>query len=173
MKELQSRKNNRLKGYDYSKNGAYFITICTLDRVNLFGNVVVGADSISARMELNHAGRMIEDIYFKTINKYSTVNSDIFVIMPNHFHCIISIMRADIESAPTIAEIIQSFKRNSTIKYISGVKAGKHDPFNGRIWQRSYHDHIIRNDAEYQRIWQYIDENPARWSEDKYYTKST
>ncbi|MCL2773817.1 MAG: transposase [Oscillospiraceae bacterium] len=169
MEDLPNRKSIRLKDYDYSQDGTYFITICTHDRVNLYGDIIVGADSISARMKLNHAGQMIQNIFDETINSYNTVISDIYVIMPNHFHCILSLSRADIESAPTVGDIIQSFKRNTTIKYINGVKSGIYPSFNKRIWQRNYYEHIIRDDEEYQTIWQYIDENPAKWDKDKYY----
>jgi REP element-mobilizing transposase RayT len=113
-------------------------------------------------MELNHAGKMIETIYNETINSYKNVTSDICVIMPNHLHCILFISRADIESAPTIGDIMQSFKRNTTIKYINGVKSGIYPPFNKRIWQRDYFEHIIRDKNDYEQRWQYIDENPAK-----------
>jgi len=167
--EIHHRRSIRLKGYDYSSDGVYYITVCTQERVNLFGEVGVGADSISARMELNHAGKMIETIYNETINLYKNITSDICVIMPNHLHCIISISRADMESAPTIGDVMQSFKRNTTIKYINGVKSGIYPPFNKRIWQRDYYEHIIRDKNDYEQRWQYIDENPARWKEDEHY----
>jgi len=166
--EIHHRRSIRLKGYDYSSSGSYYITICTQDRENLFGDVV-GADSISALMELNHAGKMIETIYNETIDSYKNITSDIYIIMPNHLHCIISISRADIESAPTIGDVMQSFKRNTTIKYINGVKSGIYPPFNKRIWQRDYYEHIIRDEEEYNQKWRYIDENPARWREDEFY----
>jgi REP element-mobilizing transposase RayT len=136
--------------------------------VNIFDESV-GADSISARIELNHAGQMIKNIFDETINSYEYITADIYVIMPNHFHCILSISRADMESAPTIGDVIQSFKRNTTIKYIQGVKDGIYPPFRKRIWQRDYYEHIIRNNEEYQQKWRYIDENPARWEEDEHY----
>ena len=122
----------RLPEYDYSQNGAYFITICTQNREKLFGNV--GADSISARM--------ISDIFEKTISEYKDVNCPIYVVMPNHFHAIITIEkdyclkgfeRADIESAPTISEVVQSFKIHSTIEYIKLVKQGLAQPFEKRF----------------------------------------
>jgi len=77
---------------------------------------------------------------------------------------------ADMESAPTLSVIVQSFKRNTTIKYINAVKEGKYPPFNKRIWQRNYFERIIRNEAEYQKIWQYIDTNPQNWADDCHYT---
>ncbi|MCL2397934.1 MAG: hypothetical protein FWC93_07720 [Defluviitaleaceae bacterium] len=168
MHKLPIRKAARLEVYDYSSAGAYFITICTQDKAMLFGNIV-GADSISARMVLNDAGKMIDAVYRETINQFHNATSTTHIVMPNHFHAIIIIDRADIETAPTLSDVTQSFKRNTTIKYIQAVKAGLHPPFNKRIWQRGYHDQIIRNEADYLRIWQYIDENPMRWAEDCYY----
>jgi REP element-mobilizing transposase RayT len=170
--KLPVRKNIRLKGYDYSQNGAYFLTICTQDKRMLFGNVV-GADSISARMEINDCGQMIDDTLHEIFNEIQNVILDKYVIMPNHIHVVAVMSRADMESAPTISYIMQSFKRYTTIKYINGVKTGMYSKFNKRIWQRSFHDHIIRNEAEYQRIWQYIDENPLKWQDDCYYINST
>ena len=140
----------------------------------LFGEVV-GVDSISALMILNDAGKLIEALYCETMLQYQSVTSVKHIIMPNHLHGIIAInradvdSRADIESAPTLSTIIQSFKRNTTIKYINGVKSGLYPPFNKRIWQRNYYERILRDEAEYQHIWQYIDENPAKWEEDEFY----
>ena len=116
--ELMKRKQIRLKDYDYSSNGAYFITICTKDRKILFGDV--GADSISA---------------------------------------------------PTISQIVQAFKRKSTLEYIKLVKEKLLPPFDKQIWQRSFYDHIIRNEQDYLDIWQYIDTNPQKWEEDCFYRK--
>ena len=102
--KLARRKNIRLKNYDYSEAGAYFVTICTKNREMLFAPV--GADSISARM--------VERTFLETIRQYDGVDSPIYVVMPNHFHAIITISRADMESAPTVSEIVQTFKRYST-----------------------------------------------------------
>ncbi len=157
--ELPKRKSTRLKDYDYSQNGAYFVTICTHNRKCLF----VGDDSISSQM--------IDNIWNKTINQYTNVRCPKYVIMPNHFHAIITIEQSDIESAPTIPEIIQSFKRYSTIEYIKLVKQNLLDPFDKQVWQRSYHDHIIRNEPEYQKIWEYVDTNQLKWELDCYHVK--
>ena len=92
--------------------------------------------------------------------------------MPNHFHGIIVINaspRADTRPAPTIGDIISAFKSKTTHEYISSVRNGSFPPFNKRIWQRSYYEHVIRNDTDYQTKWQYIDDNPARWTEDEYH----
>lgn len=131
----------------------------------LFGDA--GADSISARM--------IDTIFNKTIKQYQYIECPKYVIMPNHFHAIIVInrpeieSRADMESAPTISNIVQSFKRYSTIEYIKLVKQGLLPPFEKQIWQRSFHDHIIRNDKDYQKIWEYIDTNTMKWEQDCFY----
>ncbi len=116
--ELPTRKQPRLKEYDYSTPGAYFVTVCTRHRNCLFGPV--GADSISA---------------------------------------------------PTLSEIIQSFKRYSTVEYIKLVKAGLLAPFDGKVWQRSYYDHIIRDEEDLRRVREYIASNPHRWETDEFYTE--
>ena len=123
-KGFQTRKQIRLKNFDYSSSGAYFITICTKDRKNIFSPV--GADSISARM--------IKRTFSETISKYDGVDSPIFVLMPNHFHEIITISGEDMESSPTLTEIVQSFKRYSTIEYIKLVKEGFLPHFDKQIW---------------------------------------
>ena len=157
--QYPQRKSPRLKNYDYGTTGAYFITICTHNRKMLFAPV--GADSISARM--------IERTFVETIARYSGVESPICVVMPNHFHAIITIKRADMESAPTVSEIVQSFKRYSTVEYMKMVKEGLLPPFDTRIWQRSFYDHIIRNREDYIETFKYISENPKKWQTDKFY----
>ena len=160
-KDLPERKEPRSKGFDYSKTGTYFLTICTKARKRLFAPV--GADSISARM--------VERTFLETIRQYDGVDSPIYVVMPNHFHAIITISRADMESAPTVSEIIQSFKRYSTVEYTKMVKDGILPPFDKQIWQRSFYDHIIRNRDDYSGICRYICENPLRWYHDKLYAE--
>ena len=163
-----------MKEYDYSQNGAYFITICTKDRAHLFGEVV-GADLVSARMELNHAGHMIENILFETVHSFDDMIVDKYIIMPNHFHCIIVTSRADTRSAPTkaVTAVVQAFKSKTTLAYIRGVKSGTLPPFSKYVWQRNYHDHIIRDENDYLRIWKYIDENPIKWADDEYNCDNT
>ena len=162
---LPKRKSHHLQGYDYSQNGAYFITICTHQRRMLFGpnRAPVGADSISARM----AARVFREV----IDQYPAVQCRYFVVMPNHFHALVEIerARADMESAPTVVEIVQAFKRYSTIAYIRLVKDGQAIPFDKRLWQRSFHDHIVRNETDYRMIAAYIQSNPQLWHKDCFY----
>ena len=153
------RKRLRLPDYDYSTNGAYFITLCTKGRKNLFG--AVGADSISARM--------VERVFLETIQEYTGVEAPVFVVMPNHIHALVTISRADMESAPTISTVVQTFKRHTTAEYAKLVKSGILPPFEGQIWQRSFYDHVIRNQTDFDEIYRYIEDNPRRWQEDEYY----
>ena len=151
-----NRKSNRLKGYDYSQNGAYFITICVKDKKCLLGTVVGGDAYIAPEILLTRYGKVAE----KYINGINGLHK--YVIMPNHIHMILIIendegtMKA---SSPTqsIPQLIKSFKGLVT-KEIGFP-----------LWQRSYHDHIIRDDSDYEAIWEYIDNNPLKWKEDKLY----
>lgn len=158
---MESRKRPRLKGYDYHWAGWYFVTVCTPGKKNLLGSVV-GADVlIGSKLLLSDLGQMVYDVIA------SMPNVDKYVIMPNHVHMILRIelnkngpMRT---SAPThsLPQIIRYFKRSVTQAYGES------------IWQRSYHDHIIRNEADYLRIWEYVDTNPVKWSKDCCFTCET
>lgn len=173
---IHHRRSIRLKGYDYSQKGLYFVTICTQNRLELFGKINNG------NIILNDAGKMIKNIWDKIPHDLPNIRLHEFIIMPNHFHAIIQIVgadsisaptdtikRADMESAPTVSlsMVVQSFKRHTTIVYIKMVKQNILRPFNKRVWQRDYWEHIIRNENEYQRISRYIIDNPQKWQQDK------
>ncbi|MCL2397424.1 MAG: hypothetical protein FWC93_05090 [Defluviitaleaceae bacterium] len=152
-----SRKNLRLAGYDYSAVGCYFVTMCVRDKRKLLWSNV-GANYV--RPDLSDIGKVIDGEIQHLHAVYSCVSVDKYVIMPNHLHFIISItddVSGRTQFAPTIGRIVKQFK---------GVVTKK---IGYSIWQKSYHDHIIRNETDYQRIWQYIDNNPASWQEDCYY----
>lgn len=151
--EYPKRKVLRLEKYDYRSNGAYFITICTNNHETLFGSV--GADSISARM--------VERTFLETVDRYEGVSSPKYVVMPDHFHVILLMIRADPSSAPTVSDIVRSFKRYSTIEYIKLVKEGLAIPFEKKLWQRSFYDHIIRCQEDYEEVYNYIENNPRAW----------
>ncbi|MHC1695345.1 MAG: transposase [Eubacteriales bacterium] len=179
-----------MKNYDYSTTGYYYVTICTQDRQELFGKISVGADSISApsfdpasiHVELNNIGFLFDKILSETIQSFSGITLDNYIIMPDHIHMIIAIDNeiattqnemesgADMESAPAetkvgLPQIIQAFKRYTTISYIEGVKHGVFPPFHQRIWQKNYYKHIIRGKEDHQQICEYIYKNPIK----KYY----
>jgi len=247
------RRSIRLKGYDYSQAGAYFITICTQDRACLFGKVVNG------EMRLNDAGRMVLAEWNMLPERFPHVVLDAFVVMPNHVHGIVVITNpatddtattaptivgtglvpvpdagtmgaapddgtmgavpdagtmgaapdtgattrvaptaativgtglvpapddgattrvaptvGDIVAptvgdivAPTVGDIVGAFKSRVTVEYIRGVKTSGWPPFRGRLWQRNYYEHIIRNERALNAIRQYIIENPRRWQMDR------
>ena len=150
--ELPDRKPNRLKKYDYAQNGAYFITICTHNRAEILCNIV-GDD---AHIVPKKCG-IIAEKYIKTIP-----GIDKYVIMPNHIHMIIKIENGTMwASSPTqsISGIVKSFKTLVT------KEIGK------PIFQRSFYDHIIRGEEDFKEIWEYIDGNPQKWPEDRFYSK--
>ena len=164
---LLQRKQIRLKEYDYSKEGYYFITICTQDRSNVLSKIIandVGAGPVSAQIKLTNIGKEIENIYLNLEKEFTNIKLCDYVIMPDHMHGIIEICeRADTGPAPTIGDIICSFKTRTTGYILKGIKNGKYKPFNKRFWQRNYYEHIIRNEKEYNKIIQYIKYNPTIW----------
>ena len=168
MNEFPKRKHPRLRGYDYSRNGAYFLTFCVKDKNELLGRIAVGRGILDAPfMQLSEHGRTLTEAIEFLNKKANAVAIEKYVIMPNHVHLIATIDNwsngASRMSRPTDARVPRLI---SSIKRFTNKKAG----FN--LWQRTYHDHIIRSEGDYLRIWQYIDQNPARWFEDCYYVKS-
>lgn len=155
--KLQKRKPLRLNAYDYSRNGSYFVTVCTKNKTKVLCSIVGDGLCAVPKTELTAIGVEVEkSILF--INTYDNVGVDKYIVMPNHIHLIISICDlkngfADID----IPEIVKRLKSYTTNCY-------------GEVlWQRSYHDHIIRGQADYDEIWRYIDENPLKWETDCYY----
>ena len=152
-----TRKRNRLQGYDYSRKGAYFITVCTQNRAELFGHVV-GANCVRPFTELSETGHTVKHEIETLSSVYPTVYVSEFVIMPNHVHMVIVIDSRDIDGrpqvAPTVSRIIKQWKGSIT-------KRLGFSP-----WQKSFHDHVIRNQDDYLRIAQYMENNPAQWQMD-------
>jgi putative transposase len=165
MRDLQHRRKAiRLPGYDYSQAGEYFVTMCVKDREHLFGRV--DAD----RMVLNEFGEIVDWCWKDLPNHYPCVQTDAFVIMPNHVHGIIVITNPDpvregLEPSPTkrypLSEIVRSFKTFSA-KRINELRGTTGLP----VWQRNYFEHIIRDERSLKRIRNYIVSNPERWVED-------
>lgn len=176
---IHHRRSIWLKGYDYSCPGLYFITICVQNRTCLFGHIENG------KMILNHAGQLVENEWLKIPQRFTNVQLHQYVVMPNHFHAILQIVtnppvRAtlvvahDDMVAPTgknntLGDVVGAFQSIVTVEYIRGVKNLEWKPFNGKLWQRNYWEHIIRNDNSYQRISNYIQNNPLNWMDDKFY----
>ena len=163
--ELRERKSPRLKGYDYSLPGAYFVTICTKDRKNLFEIESVGNDLCVVPPQ----NALIHKWIKETENKYPNVKIPKYVIMPNHIHIIIIIKER--HTGRSLHDIVRWIKTMVTNEYITLVKDGVFTAFDKKIWQKSFHDHIIRGDEDYLKIWNYIDTNPLKWELDCFYTK--
>jgi len=205
------RRSIRLQGYDYTRAGAYFITICTKGRECLFGEIVAG------EMILNELGRIVQEEWEKTPAIRREMELDAFVVMPDHIHGIVIIRESPVEDdgagngmgigmgngvgayghtplhtpphtqphtplhtpphtqpqtdhAPfrspskTIGAMVRGFKAAST----RSINARRFSP-GAPVWQRNYYEHIIRDDAEWNQIREYIEYNPARWKEDEVY----
>ena len=169
--KLPYRKSIRLKNYDYSSNGYYFVTICTQNREKLFGEIV-GA-TLCGRP--NNPDKLIVKWLLEMEKKFKGVKIDEYIVMPNHIHFIIKRTgdhtgsTGDHTGSPLLRDIIGWFKTMTTNEYIAGVKDGRFMPFKGRLWQRNYYEHIIRNYDNYINIADYIQNNPLKWEEDKLY----
>ena len=121
------------------------------------------------KIELTYAGKIIQDLYINLEKEFRNIKLHNYIIMPNHIHGIIEIKRADTGPAPTIGDIICSFKTRTTGYIIKEIKAGKMEIFEKRFWQRNYYEHVIRNEKEYWKIYEYIENNPLNWNQDEYY----
>lgn len=180
------RRSIRLKNYDYASEGAYYVTMVTEGRECLFGAVK------NSDMNLNEAGQMIIKWCNELPSKFPNMILGEFVVMPNHFHGIIFIEKtvgADLRVCPDdeyisaqmgehvgsplqrpdapLSQIIQWFKTMTTNEYIRGVKQSGWRPFAGKLWQRNYYEHIIRNEKELKQKTDYILDNPSRWDDDE------
>ena len=167
--DLPKRKRIRLPDYDYSQNGAYFVTICTHQLQHLFPLSDVGAAPCGRP---SRATEIAEVWMQKLSDKFPGVHLDKYVIMPNHVHLLISVQRDDLAGGhmgPPLQESVDWYKTMTTNAYIRAVKSNDLPAFCERIWQRGYYEHVVRNEQDYLDIWQYIDQNPARWAEDEYY----
>jgi REP element-mobilizing transposase RayT len=229
--DIHHRRSIRLKGYDYSRAGLYFITICTQNRDCLFGKIE------KSNMQLNDAGIMIEHQWQKLIYRFDNIKLHEFIVMPNHFHGIVESVGVPLVGtqneeqrqteqrqtkqqpteqpqtteqrptvgvplvgtqnaeqyqikqqpteqpqtmdqpqkgqpqgiAPTVGDVVGAFKSLSTNDFIRNVKQNNWRTFYKKLWQRNYFEHIIRNEKSYNQISEYIQTNPLKWQDDKYY----
>ena len=162
----EKRKHSRLKTYDYTNSGCYFITFCTKDRGHVLSSIVGRGALTPPRVELTNIGKIAAEVIERTSVVYPGISIDNYVIMPNHVHLLIRISPVDggvraprptENGSVSITEVIKAMKSITTRKI--GTK----------IWQTSFYDHVIRNDEDYQTRFRYIKENPAKWQQDKYY----
>lgn len=152
-KDFPQRKKIRLQNYDYSTAGAYFITVCVKDRRPVLWENV-GADIIRPnQIQLSEYGKLVEIAIKNIPEHYEDVSVDKFCIMPDHIHLLISSTNGRMISAPTMSRVVGQMKRWVSKK----VKIS--------FWQKSYFDHVIRNEHDYAENWEYIDRNPQVWIE--------
>ena len=160
--DLPKRKPNRLPEYDYSTPGAYFLTICTIDRKNFFWDNVGASIARPQDVRLSSYGTVVEYAIRQIPAHYPAISVDHYVIMPNHIHLLLQINTDDSGRAmlaPTISRVIQQMKGSIT----------KQIGFS--VWQKLYHDHIVRGERDYRKIWEYIENNPMQWALDCFYTE--
>ena len=163
------RHSIRLKDYDYSQAGAYFVTICTHNKECIFGKVVNG------EMVSNEYGRVVEEEWAKTAEIRKKVALDVSVVMPNHFHGILVIVdkcRGTVHRAPTLEQFAKptSGSLPTIVRYFkSAVTRRINDPRGTpymAVWQRNYYEHVIRNEDDLDEIREYIVNNPLKWDLD-------
>ena len=149
------RKPTRIPGYDYSTENYYFITICAYEKKCIFGKPE----------QLNEVGQIAQKCIEKISDIFCSVRVDNYVVMPNHIHCIITLEGTDYGVIhPSVSTVIGQYKMTVT-KQVREIYP------NMKVWQRSFHDHIIRNQKSYERIWNYVEYNAQKWDEDCFYTE--
>jgi len=155
-----NRQSIRLKNYDYSSAGLYFITICVFENKCLFGRIC------NSTMQLNNTGKLVKWQWLDLVNHYPGIQLHGQVVMPNHLHGVIELPDAAgaMNLAPTVGEVVRGFKARCTRQVnLKQLKL--------KLWQRNYYEHIIRDEKSFIQILEYIENNPARWRDDGYFVE--
>jgi len=164
------RRSIRLTNYDYSQEGAYFVTVCIQNRDCLLGEIT------GAEMGLLDAGWMVMRVWNDMTGRFPGVEAGEFVVMPNHVYGIVTVgaplvgdqnHRAGTRPAPTLGDIVGAFKSITTTEYIAGVHQHGWRPFHRRLWQSNYYEHVIRNEHELTLIMEYVNTNHLKWALDR------
>ena len=168
--ELPKRKPNRLEGYDYSQPGVYFITFCTHNRKCILSDVVVGAIHELPEIKLTACGKAVDEVIGLVPDRFN-VEIHSCTIMPNHVHMLLEIKDSDILRAIRESPLHGRKVTDKIVGYIKMNSSKRIHSFypSKKIWQRSYHDHIIRDENDFLNIWNYIEYNQCKWQLDKYY----
>ena len=157
MDLIYRRRQNRLDGDLYRIPGAYFITICSRDRMCVFwrNDIPISLEDLP----LSESGQIAKEEILTLAEGYgSALRVEKCVVMPNHIHMLLVMEESQEYVCPDIRYVVRLFKRKVTQR------------IGNSVWQKGFHDHIVRNDHEYREIWKYIDENPAKWVYDRYYS---
>lgn len=169
MKDLPIRKLHRLKEYDYSQNGYYFITICTKDKKMILSNVGNAVPGVPPKIDLTTIGQMVKESWEKISQIDKGIKTDAFCIMPNHIHGIIVIEDKDClterRGRRSLHSIVAGFKSVTTRRYKKIVNKSE------SLWQSSFYDTVIKNESQLYEIRKYIMFNHLKWNMDKYFGK--
>jgi len=160
LRDRPSRRDTRLPGWDYRSPGAYAITVVSQHREWFFGAIAGG------RMSPNAAGQMVEAVWQEMDREYPRVRLDAFVVMPNHLHAILWLSQDGPAGNPQLGDVVQRFKTFTTVRYSAAVRNDGWEPYDRKLWQRNYYDHIIDGAADLDRCRRYIAANPAKWASD-------
>lgn len=158
----KSRKRNRKQNFDYSENNIYFITSCCKERIHHFGEI------IENEMHRNEFGEIAHKQMLWLAQEYPYIKLHNFIVMPNHVHILIEIVKDNLNmpsiKLKSLSSLIGAFKTTSSKKiHLAGNK--------NFYWQRSFHDHIVRNTSTYNKIFSYIKDNPKTWETDTFHTQ--
>lgn len=162
--ELPNRKPNRLPNFDYSSPGAYFITICTKDRKCIFWDSVGASIARPQMPPLSKHGKIADHAIEQIPIHYPSISVDHYVVMPNHIHLLLQI-NTDRNGRPMVAPTI------STV--VQQLKGAITKQIGYSVWQKLFHDHVIRGEADYKKIGEYIDTNPTKWQDDCFYKEDS
>ena len=161
----RARKIGRLETFDYSSSGLYFVTFCTHGRTCSLSRIEDDLEDLfgEAKVCLSPLGRICEDVAGELRDHFPEFELEMFVIMPNHVHGLVAVSGQNSQpSRKTLGDYVGAWKRETTRRaHLSGIS--------GHIWQEQFHDHIVRNEAEGNRIREYIQNNPCKWSLDCFY----
>ncbi len=166
MDEYIKQKPIRLANYDYAAPGAYFVTVCTYEKRCILSGITAGNRNDHARVDLSPVGRITEEQLMRIPRRFPCVTIDKFVIMPNHIHILLTRTGNETGGASpsltTVVDAVRVFKSLATRLARPLISAPS-------LFQRSFYDHIVRNDEDYRNIWDYIESNPDKWSADCFY----
>jgi putative transposase len=155
------RKLTRARGFDYREPGPYFVTICLASRGSWLGEM-----SNDGLLTLNEAGEVIAGVWRSLKHQFVGTILDDYIVMPDHVHGILTLpVSENGKSGATLGQIIGWFKTVTTKRYGVGVRTQNWTPFDNRLWQASFHDHIIRDELDLDGRRKYIERNPWRWVE--------
>ena len=158
-----SRKKNRLAPFDYNSRETYFITICTKDKKCILGTVCREQEGDPAAVRLSETGKIVRK-YIESAGKSDGITIEKYVIMPNHIHLLVFV-----QNELLVKKDFENKQHKAIPTMVGAIKRLTNREIGENIFQRSFYDHIIRNDRDYEKIWDYIEGNPAEWLKDRFF----